>query len=104
MRSTKIGTVEFMINAFVEVVAVNPKYNRVLNAVIPSIANIVNILKFCFRESSMFLCLIIKIGAIIKKTKDHLKKDNSKGVISSFTNLPIMKFTDQNSTHRVIKE
>lgn len=93
-----------MINALVDVVTVNPKYKRVLNAVIPSIASTANILKFCFKELIMFLCLIIRIGAIIKKTKNHLKKDNSKGVMSSLINLPITKLTDQNNTHRVIKK
>nr|WP_242689855.1 hypothetical protein [Sulfurimonas aquatica] len=104
IKSTKIGTVEFIIRAFVEVVVVSPKYKRVLNAVIPRIDRIAKILKFCFREFSMFLRLLIKIGDIIKKTNNHLKKANSKGVTSSFIYLPMIKFTDQNSTHSVIKK
>ena len=70
----------------------------------PSIDKITKIIKFFLRAFKMFLCLIIKMGLIIKKAKNHLKKDNSKGVMSSFIYLPITKFIDQNNTHKVTRK
>ena len=103
-KSIIIGILEFIIKAFVAVVVVSPIYKRVLNPVIPNMANINKILKLFLILLYIFALLKNKIGDIRIRTNNHLKNINSKGSISSFINLPSTKLPDQNNTHSVNKK
>ena len=100
-KSMSIGTDEFIINAFVVVVIVSAMYKKVLYAVILKADNINKIKKLFFNTPHIFENFMIKIGDTIISTNNHLKKANSKGLISSFKNLPSTKFPDQKRTQRV---
>jgi hypothetical protein len=79
-------------------------YKKVLNSVIPKKEHNVRNKKF-----SLYTLIIFfksrknNKGDVKSKTKSHLKKASSNGCILELTNLPKIKFPDQNKTQSANK-